>query len=89
MCTYFEFYDRLSGEDIFTNGISGKTADIEAYMTVCDFNKLTSFLLLAVGEYSPEEWKDIMDNFEFRGYLSPMNRIIARYMQRVAEWKGK
>lgn len=71
----WDFEDRLDEFGIFTNGIDGRAASREAYMTMMDFDKMKEFLLLNKNKYSYTEWSSIKNHFQNISYLSPMNKL--------------
>lgn len=73
----------LQDEDVFLNGISGKPAHMDSYMTVLDYGALRT--ALKKNPFSQDDWNTAISYWETQAYLSPTIGLLAKTMRRYVD----
>lgn len=76
----WEIEDYLQGKEVFLNGISGKPAHSDSYMTVLDYNNLDG--VLQNNPFSLESWKEAIDYWLTNENMQPPLKLAAKAAQR-------
>ena len=70
----------LEDADVFTNGISGKSCNMDSYMTVIDFPKL----IKAIDSITEEvDWAGVCEYWISQSYLSPILLLLGATVKRM------
>lgn len=81
MANVFEIENHLQEAGVFISGISGKTADMYAYMTIINFEKLVEISPSLKKAFSQEDWKTACDYWEHSRTLSPVVRLLLSWVK--------
>lgn len=84
----WEFTDYLDECNVFTNGLNGEPAHMDAYLTVCDFTRLEAAIEAWRGRYTLAQWQAIVADFAAHGYLSPMETLVSKVIGRLIAGAG-
>jgi len=76
----WEIEDYLQSKDCFLNGITGKPAHSDSYMTVLDYNNLDG--VLQDNPYSLDDWKKAIDYWLTNENMQPPLILAAKAAQR-------
>lgn len=82
----WDVLDYLDSCKCFLNGLNGRPAHMESYMTVLDFNALEKALKEA--PFSDEDLEVTADSLHFRAYLSPINELTALQIDKFLKSKN-
>lgn len=77
-----EIEDRLQEAGVIENGLDGRPAHMDSYMTVIDYKKLDCAFNDMKNDYAAEQWRQIAGHWESHAYLSPNQAQLASYVKR-------
>jgi hypothetical protein len=80
---FWEFEDYLDSKNVYINGIDGRTAHMDSYMTITDYNKLIPALQEIKERYTHNQWIEFHKYFNYMSYLSPNAGILASVIERL------
>jgi len=80
MSKILEIEDYLQDKDVFINGISGKPAHMDSYMSIIDFKKLEQ--AVKKSSFTQKEWKEAAESWEVVSYISPTTKLLSKTIQR-------
>lgn len=81
----WEIEDFLQSKNVFENGITGKPAHSDSYMTVIGYTNLID--ALDNNEFTEEQWLDSAEYWESQNYLSPIIGLLGRAVKRYFKEK--
>lgn len=77
-----EIEDRLQASGVFENGLDGRPAHQDAYMTIINYKKLDVAFATMKDDYTVEQWKQIAEQWKSHAYLSPNQAQLAFWVKR-------
>jgi len=80
-----EIEDHLQESGVFENGIDGRPAHMDAYITVIDYKKLDCAFRDIKNNYTVEQWRQIAGHWESHAYLSPNQAQLSFWVKRQLE----
>jgi hypothetical protein len=78
----WEFLDKLDNANCWVNGLNNKPAHMDSYMTCPVYENIYKVLEQQKNNYTLKQWKEIIEECEYQGYLSPNSTILARIIKR-------
>lgn len=75
-----EIEDYLQSQYVFENGLNGKPAHMDSYMTIIDIKKLTN--ALKTSPFTKDDMMNASAHWEKQAYLSPILKLLAIYVNR-------
>ena len=73
----------LQDENVFENGLNGRPAHMDSYMTVIDFGKLKA--AVAKAPFSKDELFAACKEWEASSYLSPIHKLLSIYVKKMVD----
>lgn len=80
MAKVHDIEDYLANRDVFVNGLDGRRAHMDSYMTVIDFINLDK--AYKESEFKKEDWEEGVEYWKRHEYLSPTIGILRRTIER-------
>lgn len=80
-----EIEDRLQASGVFENGLDGRPAHMDCYMTIIDYKKLDCAFKDMKNDYTAEQWRQIAGHWGSHAYLSPNQAQLAFWVKRKLE----
>jgi hypothetical protein len=77
--------DELQQRNVFVNGISGKPAHSDAYMTVIDIEAFDKAWEEIKDMATREQWLAFCEDWIYYGYLTPTLKLLGLWTKRKVE----